>query len=67
MTHRAGSSISKFALSEDVQEFELPVALSPSLQELVHNGDLHTLNNIKFIDNGKPLFRFRARLVSTVS
>jgi hypothetical protein len=79
---RGGGAPPVLALSEDIQEFELPIALS--LEEFFGGGGAgtaattpscaggsqqQTMENsrgIKYVDNGKPLFRFRARLVSTV-
>jgi hypothetical protein len=84
---RGGGAPPVLALSEDIQEFELPIAMSPppALEEFFGGGGAGTAattpsgaggsqqqqtmensSGIKYVDNGKPLFRFRARLVSTV-
>uniref|UniRef100_A0A7E4UVM3 C2 domain-containing protein n=1 Tax=Panagrellus redivivus TaxID=6233 RepID=A0A7E4UVM3_PANRE len=57
-------------MSEDVQDFDLPVAGSlvagyMHYQQL-SNGKGHQGPEIKWLDNGRPLFRVRLRLVSSV-
>lgn len=55
-------------MNEDIQEFDLPVAenLPPGYIKLIPSSKGPSSSEIKWVENGRPLFRVRLRVVSSV-